>query len=352
MLINSRLVPFFGWISSLANVRDGTTFRRSINILITLFVAQCIFLLGCLIVSPNGRQLLLQQSPASSFPSFRPPCPDVPPGLVGFIPVSYSSPTHEELERLHPELELGGRWQPENCTAVDRVALVVPFRDRDAHLRTFLQHIHPFLQKQQLDYCLFVVEQSSSSAFNRGMLMNIGYVEALKMNPTWDCFIFHDVDLLPENDHNIYSCPVMPRHMSVAVDTMAHRLMYPELFGGIEAFSTEHFRLVNGFSNQFFGWGGEDDDIYARLIHAGLNLTRYPTKVARYRMLNHERSNPNPRRQSLLLSAERRFDSDGLSSLGGYRVKVELRKLYTNIYADINQKYVMNRPADRATGIR
>ena len=46
------------------------------------------------------------------------------------------------------------------------------------------------------------------------MLFNIGYLEAIKVGG-WDCFIFHDVDLLPENDFNIYSCPQMPRHMSV-----------------------------------------------------------------------------------------------------------------------------------------
>jgi len=41
--------------------------------------------------------------------------------------------------------------------------------------------------------------------------------------------------------------------------------MYSTLFGGIEAFSTQHFQLINGFSNQFFGWGGEDDNLYDRL---------------------------------------------------------------------------------------
>jgi len=64
--------------------------------------------------------------------------------------------------------------------------------------------------------------QSSSSAFNRGMLMNVGFTEALKQRH-WDCFIFHDVDLLPVNDYNLYTCPTQPRHMSVAVDSMAYR---------------------------------------------------------------------------------------------------------------------------------
>ena len=52
-------------------------------------------------------------------------------------------------------------------------------------------------------------------------------MESLKDNPDWECFIFHDVDLMPEDDRNLYTCPVLqPRHMSVAVDTMNYTLMY------------------------------------------------------------------------------------------------------------------------------
>lgn len=58
--------------------------------------------------------------------------------------------------------------------------------------------------------------------FNRAMLMNVGFVEALKLY-NYDCFIFHDVDLLPEDDRNLYSCPEQPRHMSVAVDVFKYK---------------------------------------------------------------------------------------------------------------------------------
>ena len=51
----------------------------------------------------------------------------------------------------------------------------------------------------------------------RAMLMNVGAAEALK-SYDYLCFIFHDVDLLPEDDRNLYSCPVQPRHMSVAIN--------------------------------------------------------------------------------------------------------------------------------------
>ena len=44
------------------------------------------------------------------------------------------------------------------------------------------------------------------------------------------------------------------------------RLPYAAIFGGVAALKKEHFQLVNGFSNQFFGWGGEDDDLYNRFV--------------------------------------------------------------------------------------
>ena len=42
------------------------------------------------------------------------------------------------------------------------------------------------------------------------------------------------------------------------------RLPYEELFGGVEMFSKDDFVLVNGFSNSFWGWGAEDDNLYKR----------------------------------------------------------------------------------------
>ena len=79
--------------------------------------------------------------------------------IVGFINITSWSPSYDELERLNDDLELGGIWTPRTCQSRDRVALVVPYRDRETHLRTFLHNIHPFLQKQQLHYGVYVVQQ-------------------------------------------------------------------------------------------------------------------------------------------------------------------------------------------------
>jgi beta-1,4-galactosyltransferase 1 len=39
---------------------------------------------------------------------------------------------------------------------------------------------------------------------------------------------------------------------------------YDGFFGGAVALSTENIKQMNGFSNLFYGWGGEDDDTLNR----------------------------------------------------------------------------------------
>lgn len=129
----------------------------------------------------------------------------------------------EKVEHQFAAALLPGGWfKPKECHARDRVAIVIPYRDRATHLPIFLANIHPFLMKQQIEYGIFLIEQDAVSLFNRAALMNVGFVEALKMNH-WDCFIFHDIDLLPMDDRNLYTCPDQPRHMSVAVNTLGFR---------------------------------------------------------------------------------------------------------------------------------
>lgn len=60
--------------------------------------------------------------------------------------------------------------------------------------------------------------------------------------------------------------------------------------------SRDHFRLVNGFSNVYWGWGGEDDDMANRIQAKGLHISRYPANIARYQMLTHRKEKANPKR--------------------------------------------------------
>ena len=70
----------------------------------------------------------------------------------------------------------------------------------------WLRHMHPILARQQLDYQVFLVEQADQWPFNRAALMNVGVVEAKRLG-NFSCFVFHDVDMLPEDDRALYKCP-------------------------------------------------------------------------------------------------------------------------------------------------
>jgi len=59
--------------------------------------------------------------------------------------------------------------------------------------------------------------------------MNIAVSEAMKLD-NFDCFIFHDVDLIPENDMNIYECYSQPRHLSPAIDELRYKYRTKSLF--------------------------------------------------------------------------------------------------------------------------
>ena len=59
-----------------------------------------------------------------------------------------------------------------------------------------------------------------------------------------------------------------------------YRLPYDDIFGGVSAMTVDQFRQVNGFSNMFWGWGGEDDDMSNRLRQKKLYISRYPANIA------------------------------------------------------------------------
>jgi beta-1,4-galactosyltransferase 3 len=69
--------------------------------------------------------------------------------------------------------------------------------------------------------------------------------------------------------------------MNVAPRISNYKLPYANYFGGVSAVRPQHMIEANGFSNSFFGWGGEDDDFAARLKRAGFRILRDDPRVAR-----------------------------------------------------------------------
>ncbi|XP_055347600.1 beta-1,4-galactosyltransferase 3-like isoform X2 [Paramacrobiotus metropolitanus] len=267
-------------------------------------------------------------------------CPDMSPLLVGPIHASTDTVTEQQIVTANPRVQPGGAYQPVECRSRRRVAVIIPYRDRKEHLDIFLNNIHPFLQKQQLDYRVFLVEQSGTYSFNRGTLMNVGYVEVARDYPAYDCFIFHDVDLLPEDDRNPYWCPTIPTILASAIDRNQYRMPYPGYFGAAVSFTKQQFATINGFPNVYWGWGGEDDDTGGRVLRKFYRVNQSPVELGRYKMIKHGADKGNPKnkdRFDLLFNAVSRYKTDGLSSLNYSVLASEIRPLYTWFLVDIGK---------------
>lgn len=162
------------------------------------------------------------------------------------------------------------------------LCIVVPYRNRLNHLQRFVPHILQFLSGRRPK--LLVVEQGDQAPFNRGALLNIGFALA---RPGADYVCFHDVDMLPVDDACDYGPPVRTTHLAGRVEQFGYRMPYCDYIGGVLLVRPDEFVRCNGFSNRYWGWGSEDDDLYLRLTMAGVKIVRKP---GRYRSLRHTRS--------------------------------------------------------------
>lgn len=98
----------------------------------------------------------------------------------------------------------------------------------------------------------------------------------------------------------------------------------------------EHYIKINGYSNNFWGWGAEDDDFYFRIEENKLKLFRPSQEFGRYKMNqnSHYRSDSwNQINGKKLKNRERRTNSDGLNSIYtlSYQVEHKIQLLYTLI---------------------
>ncbi|KAM4704069.1 beta-1,4-galactosyltransferase 3-like [Rhinophrynus dorsalis] len=270
-----------------------------------------------------------------------PYCPETSPFIGGPIRVTLPETLSlEEIVKKNPYVTKGGRYKPPDCVSNHKTAVIIPHRNREQHLKYLLYYLHPFLQRQQLNYGIYIIHQAGNFTFNRAKLLNVGFKEAMK-DEDWDCMFFHDVDLIPEDDRNMYTCDKYPKHASIAMDKFGYKLPYKSYFGGVSALTPEQYMKMNGFPNNYWGWGGEDDDIAVRVALSGMLITRPSIKHGRYKMIKHghdKGNEQNPKRFNLLAKTRRTWRQDGMNALQYQLLSKEQLPLYTNITVDIGSE--------------
>ena len=211
----------------------------------------------------------------------------------------------------------------------------------------------PVFIRQQLKFKIYIIEQHGDGTFNRAKLLNAGYRLAKEEEEKsedarikFDCFFFHDVDLILENDQNIYECsnsdPFLARHFLVAWSKYNYRLKYSKFFGGITGVTTEIMEAANGLSNEYWGWGGEDDDFYYRVTqNPKVTISRPSRYLGRYKMIPHQRDKGNEvsnDKNKLLKDMKKgtaHWREDGLKNLDFEVVERDLTLIYERIVVDI-----------------
>jgi hypothetical protein len=159
-----------------------------------------------------------------------------------------------------------------------QLTILVPYRGRLDHMRAFVPHILQFLERYRLT--VLVIEQADVRPFNRGALLNAGFLLA----PASEWVAFHDIDMLPVNSSCDYSRPDGVCHLAGCVEQFGYSLPYMNYCGGVLLSTLPAFKAINGFSNRYWGWGCEDDDLFVRLWGANFSIERRP---GRYHSLPH-----------------------------------------------------------------
>ena len=136
-------------------------------------------------------------------------------------------------------------------------AIIIPYRDRRKHLEYFIDNTVPLIQKHLPHTKVIVVEQANDKLFNRGKLLNVGFME---YKDKTKYFFTHDVDINPTEDilkeyyiYNVTSKKVWGIYTS-ACNTL----------GGIIKIRSEDIFMANGFPNDIWGWGAEDKALQNR----------------------------------------------------------------------------------------
>ena len=209
----------------------------------------------------------------------------------------------------------------------NKYAIIIPYRnDKDNVRQEQLKKFIEFAKKNLTNVKILVIEQNDKTQkFNRGKLLNVG----IELAKNIDHYIFHDVDLIPDNYLLKYysTYPNLPIHIA---RVWKDKYTGYAFFGGITSISKKQILEINGFPNNFWGWGGEDDALYNRI--ALINKYIYAPKEGKITELKHKQAEETDKdkinKKKLILNDLKILKDNGLNNL---TFKVTNKKLAENI---------------------
>ena len=130
------------------------------------------------------------------------------------------------------------------------IIIIIPCRNRQKYWKIFKREMDKYLAKQGL-HPLYVLCANNGGKFNRGNSINLALAFLDKHFSKDITVVTQDVDMIPRHGviYNDQSSPIMTWFLNA---------------GGLKG-TLGDFVKINGYSNDYYGWGEEDSDIYDRM---------------------------------------------------------------------------------------
>lgn len=142
-------------------------------------------------------------------------------------------------------------------------------------MKQFIPHMNKYLP----DAKIVIVEQVDDKPFNRGKLLNVGFLHS-PTHTTPPTFCFHDVDLLPVQVNYYEGDGVQQKALS--------DIQIMDYLGGVTIFDNSTFMKVGGYHNDYFH-RAEDNEMMFHLKRLRIPILLRP---GIFQELPHQRTGP------------------------------------------------------------
>ena len=201
----------------------------------------------------------------------------------------------------------------------EKLCYIIPFRERYNNLKDILDGLIILQKETTLKIDVYVINQSNNYLFNKGILFNSGFIEIGK---NYKLICMGDCDCIPISDNNRIDKNELSKKYSYTnfsfVNEVSHLASFVEQWdfviedgdknkngilcsdidflktehsGGCLLFNSNFYKEINGFSNNYFGWGGEDCDNGYRIMHYMRNRTNEIIKYIQDNINNNIQKN-------------------------------------------------------------
>lgn len=213
-----------------------------------------------------------------------------------------------------------------------KAGIILPYRDREYHLKIFIPKIVDILKQRNIHYKIFIIEQEPGKPFNRGKLLNIGTI--FSIIDGCDYLVYHDIDTIPVSKDIFYDYPG---------EKINHIFGYTESVGGVTSLPVSLIERINGYYNNFWGWGFEDMDLKFKLQMCGLKIDE---TEGVFSDMDKDKNKPVEERKFLFLN---NFDTNIRVDLAGEKNEEETNK--KKYFCEVNKsEYQKNKIIYNKTG--